>query len=262
MKYLFLLSILALSASATYAQTAPKILIGHVEIRNHTSLGGGVVQTQSLNFTDLKTLGTWISKDKEGRRGYLYVDGAKQAKWEDKNLVASLGGKLFKVKRSQHWKSGETALVIDDINDDFAAALSQGNFYAPIDEQLNFQWQMMDNAKIRLIITGRGDGSLRLAPDNAQISFRLTRNGQPLEPRTPGATARTNQPANFESLSAGARWQRDYDLNRYADFAQPGRYQVEIDYQLPAQNGAPPPDNPNLTDVKFDDKFEFDLPKK
>lgn len=259
-RFLSLLLALALSASATYAQNPPKILIGHIKINSRT-MGGAVVQTRSLDFTDLKTLGTWISKDKAGQTGYLYVDGAKQTNWEGKNLVASLNGKLFDVKRTQRWKSGETALVIDDINDDFAAALKQGDFHAPINEQLKWSWQMLDNAKIRLTLTGRGDGSLRLASDNAQISFRLTRNGQPLKSQSLETTKRADNIAKFEPLGAGAIWQRDYDLKRYADLSQSGRYAVEIEYELPAQNGGTA-DEPNITNLKFDDKLEFDLPNK
>lgn len=261
MKYSLLLLGLALSSSAAHAQTAPKISIGYIETTNSMGIGGQVAQSQSMKFTDIKVIGTWVSKDKTGRHGYLYVDDAQKDQWENKELMASVGGNLLKINNTRRWDSGETALVIDAINDDAAALLSQGNFRAPINEQLNLQWQMIDNAKIRLTTTKRGSGSLRLAPDNAQISFRLTRNGQTLDPLPVRKSKQASQPANFELLVTGARWQRDFELSRYADISQPGHYQVEVNYQLLAQNGEAPADSKNIT-LEFDEKFDFDVTKR
>ena len=258
MKCFLLMFAVALSANAARAQAAPTIAIGYVEELQSQTIGGQVAHVQNLKFTELKVLGTWTFADKDGQHGYIYVDNAQEAKWENSDLVVPLGERLFEVNRMQRWKTGETALIIDDLDDESAAILRQTNWHAPVADQLEVRWQPLTGTKVRLTISNDGDQTLRLAPiadDNgARATFAFTRDGKPLAAFAPEAKDETA--ATFAPLDAGAHWQRDFDLNQFADLSQPGHYQVEVNYQLPAQNGDAPDARVTL---KFADKFEFDV---
>ena len=245
-----------LIAGAARAQDAPDILIGVVEI-SRLNIGGQTAESRNLKFTDLKALGTWTFQDKGGQHGAVYVKDLEQTQWKDKNLVVKLGKSLPEVKRVKRFKSGETALILDDLDADAIALLRQGNYHAPLDEQLKLKWQQLGGGKIRLTITKGSAGTLRLAPGNAQISVTLTRNGEELA-AAPVKAPNATRPLKFETLIAGAIWQRDFDLGRYAGLSKSGHYQATINYQLPAQNGG----TDGVTVLQFSDKFEFDVKAK
>ena len=247
-----------MGASAVLAQDAPEFKIGAVEVSRSMNIGGQVAESQNLKPTDLKALGTWTFADKEGQHGVIYVDDQKMTEWKDKNLVVSVGKKLLKVARVQRFDSGETALITDDLDEESLALLRQGNFGAPLGQQIKARWQRVGPTRARLLISKSGAGTPRLALDNAQVSMTLTRNGEEIAVAAPDAAGR---PMNFEILGAGALWRRDFDLSRYADLSQRGHYQAAITYRFPAQSGAASeglaPSTMNLSHF-----FEFDVPAK
>ena len=260
MKRFLLLLGLALSASAARAQNEPEISIGYIEEYAGQTIGGGQTTTTVLKFTGLKVLGTWTFADKAGQHGYIYVDDAHEAKWENSDLVVPLASRLFDVTRMQRWKTGETALILDDLDEAAVAALKrQSNFRAPIHDQLEVKWQPLENSKVRLIVSNVGSQTLQPALHNALYLVTATRDGKRINADI--APNGIDEAPKFEPLQPDAKWQRDLTLNWPIEFSQAGHYKVEVETQFPVRNGGTP-DEPAWIIVKFPVTFEFDVPKK
>ena len=257
MRYFLLLLGILLSASAAHAQDAPQILIGYVEYETR-SIGGVKVELKNLKFTEIKALGAWIFEDEAGRHGYIFIDGAQEAKYANSDLVVPLGERVFEVTRLQKWKTGETALILDDLDEDSAALLRQGNFRAPLEEQLDVKWQPLGDAKVRLTVTNRGAQTLLLALHNAQYIVAATRDKKPINASI--VPTGIDEAPKFEPIKAGAKWQRDLVLNPNSEISQAGHYEVEFETQFPLQNGGTAKD-PEYIVLKFAGKFEFDVPE-
>lgn len=255
---------LGLGANAARAQDethfgGPNFAIGYIEQHESQSIGGSRMQLETLKFTDLNILGAWTFEDKAGLHAYIFVDDAQEAKWENTDLVMAIGLKLFDVNRMQRWKTGETALILDDVDDESAAALRQANFRAPLAEQLEVKWQSLDNGKVRLTVSNVGSQTLQLALHNALYVVTATRDDKSINASV--APLSVDEAPNFEPLQPGAIWQRDLTLGSPLEFSPAGHYKIEIETQFPIRDGGTPKDPASII-VKFPATLEFDGPAK
>ena len=282
MKRFLLPLVVALGASAARAQNNTNLAVYYKYEFQGQVPGEGQAQAPELKYTDLKVLGTWSFEDKTGLHGYIYVDEAQEAKWGNSDLMILIESNFFHIKRTQRWKDGEMALIIDGLDAETAAQLRAERFSEPLENQIEVQWQPLDSTnpmdgtkplestKFRVTITNKGDQTLRLAPgswsegSNPQVSFDIIRDGQKLAVTPANKTDVApdgDNAAMLKLLGAGESWQQIVDLSQITDFSRAGDYDVKAIYQLPIRSGGTP-DEPVIKNLEFREEFEFYLPKK
>ena len=266
----------ALGARAARAQNNTNLKVYYEKESPHQTIGGIQAQGLALEYTDLQVLGTWSFEDKAGWHGYIYVDDAQEAKWENSNLGVQLEDNYFPINQMQRWKDGETALIIDDLDDQTAAMLRNESFFEPLEQQIEVKWQPLDSTnpmdgtkdldstKFRVTITNNGKQTLRLAPglwsesSNPQVSFDIIRDGQKLTAVSASKAPDEDKTAILKPLGAGESWEQIVDLSQIADFSRAADYNVKVFYQLPTRIGGTP-DEPVVQTVEFHSEFEFYL---
>ena len=283
MKRFLLLCVVALGARAARAQNNTNLRVYYI---HEIQFQPPVQSVLELKYTDLKVLGTWSYEDETGFHGYIYVDPAQEAKWENSDLVMTLDANSFDIQRTKRWKNGEMALILDGLGATTAAGLRAEKFAEPLEDQIEVQWQPLDSTnpmdgtkdlnitKFRVTLTNTGDQTLRLAPGswseshNSQVSFEIIRDGQKLAitpdnatGAMPDAAPDENITADLKPLNAGESWQQIVDLSQIADFSRAGDYEVKATYQLPIRSGGTP-DEPVVKNLEFHREFEFYLTRK